>query len=247
MATAAQNAWMRRVLGLEVQADESAAASADALIVRMRAVRDDAALQGAAPDFAQGLRAVGVALKAGDVGQAAQLLDELEQRLAQSASARRAKEAAQTIAASQTASGMGVVEFAKLRLRLATARGAFLEAVGTLKTSFEALLETDDFVDDPRSGDPQTLAAIAALDKKVPSFPDLAAEVEDAIDGMASSADPAQRSAHAQAALQAIERFKAQVRADPLLTEMEHTDAGDFPIVAPMVEALDGVADALRG
>lgn len=248
MATAAQNAWMRRVLGVEVEsAGESTAATADALIARMRTLRDDAALQGAAPDFAQGLRAVGVALKSGDTGQAAQVLDELEQRLAQLASDRRAKEAAQTIAASRTASGMGVVEFNKLRLKVQSARGRFEDAVDNLKAAFEALLETEDFVDDPRSQDPATRAKIAALDQELPSFPELADRIDDAIDRMSSSDDPKARAQHAAEALKEIEAFKAKVGADSRLIEMQSTDAGDFPIATLMVTALDDVAAALRG
>jgi hypothetical protein len=245
MATAQQDAWMRRVLGAELAASEPAALDLQELSARLRAVRDDAALHGAATAFAADLRdAIGL-LRDGDPKVVA-LVEALEQRVTEVARQARSRAAADTVAAGKTAGGAGVVEFAKLRLRLAMARGAFEEAVGNLKASFEALLETEDFVDDPRSRDPVTRAAIAGIDKKLPSFPDLANEVGDAIDRIAGSADPAQRSRHAQAALKAIERFKAEVRADPLLTEMESTDAGDFPIVATMVEALDGVAAALR-
>jgi hypothetical protein len=216
-----------------------------ALRARLQAVREDAVRMGVVAQIAQPLGQAAEAVRGGDATAAA-LLDALEQRLAGLAGTQRAADAAATIAASKTAGGVGVVEFAKMRLELEAARPKFDEAIDNLKTSFEALLESDDFVDDPRSADPATRAKIDTLEQRLPSFPELGDRVDDAIDKMASAADPELRQQHSEAALKAIAEFRARIDAEPMLTEMESTDAGSFPIHATMVATLDRLATALR-
>jgi hypothetical protein len=158
----------------------------------------------------------------------------------------RTAAAAETVAASRTEGGVGVVEFAKMRLELEKAHARFDEAIDNLKGAFEALLESDDFRDDPRSTDPETLARIDTLEQRLPSFPELSARIDDAIDDMANATDPKLRKRYGDEALKAIAAFRAQIDKEPMLTEMESTDAGSFPIHSTMVAALERIESALR-
>jgi hypothetical protein len=230
---------------LETPAAEQVAAQAQIMQARLQAVREDAAGLGAAAALSDALREAAAAVQA-NAPDADTLLDALEQRLAALAGERRAAGAAETVAASRTEGGVGVVEFAKMRLELEAARGKFEVAIDSLKSAFEALLETEDFVDDPRSSEPETLARIDTLEQRLPSFPELAERVDDAIDNMANATDPKQRKQHGDAALKAIAAYRARIDAEPMLTEMESTDAGSFPIHSAMVEALERIESALR-
>ena len=218
------------------------------------------------PPQADKLQAVmafaGAKAAAKNYAAAAQALDSLEKLLdgmaagarvgdpqaggATSASQQRAAEAAATIAAARTAGGVGVVEFATMRLELQAVRANFDTAINSLKTAFTALLQSEDFVDDPRSSDPATLARIETIEQRLPSFKVLADSINDAIDDMSSASEPAQRRQHSEAALQQIADFRGRIDAEPMLTEMESSDAGSFPIHAAMSAALDKIATALR-
>lgn len=246
-------------------APDAAAASAYAQRLAPLAQRVELALQGQPPESGK-LRAVmafaAEKAAAGNYAAAAQALGSLEKLLdgmatsgqgdgdqasaAAPASRQRAAEAAATIAASRTAGGVGVVEFATMRLELDAVRADFDTAISSLKTAFTALLQSEDFVDDPRSADPETLARIATIEQRLPSFQVLADSINDAIDDMSNAADPAQRRQHGEAAVQQIAAFRARIDAEPMLTEMESSDAGSFAIHATMAAALDKIATALR-
>ncbi len=246
MASAAQYDWVKRVLGFERVVETDTGPPLADMTARLTAIRDDMMLYGAAAELAGPLREAAVAAK-GRSPDAGGLLDALEQRMAAIASAKRRAEAAALATASVTPGGLGLVGLAKLRLRLQDARGGFEEAIETLKASCEALLETNDFLNDPRSADPATLAAIAGLDRRVPAIGGLADEVQDAMDRMTGATDPAKRATEAQSVLAAIAAFRVRIDAEPLLREMEQTDAGSFAIHGTMVAVLDELADALRG
>lgn len=246
MTTTLQNDWVRRVLGVDAGAGSPPGIDREQLTARLKSVREDASLQGSLAEIADALRAAAASVKAGG-RDAEALVDALEARNAEIARARRAEEARKTIADAATAGGVGVVDFAKARLRLEAARGSFDDAVENLKAAWLALLRSDDFVDDPRSTEPATLDAIAGLDDTVPSFGALGQRIEDALDRMASAADARQRAGEAKQALAEIAALKARVRADPMLTAMENTDAGSFAIAGRMIAALDDVAAALQG
>ena len=218
---------------------------------KLRAVNLFASEKAAAKDYTAALKALdtleklldGVAVGAPATTAATAATAETS---AQTASQQRAAEAAATIAAQRTAGGVGVVEFAKMRLELTAGRADFDTAIDSLKTSFEMLLESEDFEDDPRSTDPETLMKIDTIGQRLPSFPALADSINDAIDEMASEADPARRLQHSESALKKIADFRSRIDAEPMLTEMQSTDAGSFPIHSAMVVALAKIAGALR-
>lgn len=251
MATQVQDDWLHRVLGVTGPRPGPGSSTPPdpgrkkQLTARLLSVRDDAKLGGVLADIAADLRETGIAVQA-DAPDADERVDALETRLAELMRARRVQQARQTIGESAPPGG-SVVDFAKARLRLDAARGAFDEAVEDLKAAWLALLASDDFVDDPRSTEPATLAAIASLGETVPSFGELGQRIEDTLDRMASASDASQRQAEAQEALRGIGELKGRIRADAMLTAMEHTDAGRYAIAGKMIEALDDVASALQG
>jgi hypothetical protein len=108
------------------------------------------------------------------------------------------------------------------------------------------LLETEDFADDPRSSDPKTGTAIADIGERVPPIDALTTDVEAALEAMTNADDQAKHAAHAKTALQAIAAFRSKIDTIPLLTEMENTEAGSFPIHSKIVSVLDNLASALR-
>jgi hypothetical protein len=245
----AKRAWVARILGVEMATPKAPLADASILaggIARLMALRDEAGLYGALDGFREALQAAAVALKANDPGALDQI-QALEEKLAATAAAKHAQEAAAMMARLKTASGMGVVSFNKLRLRLDDARSRIAGAIENLKAACEALLETEEFAEDPRSALPETQAAIDALDQRVPSAAKLIDGLEDSLDLMMQASDPAVRAGHAQAALNAIQAYRQGIDGDPLLAVMEHTDAGDFAIRGTMTAVLDELATALRG
>jgi len=181
-------------------------------------------LHGAAQELGAALREAVEAVQAEDP-RAAALVDALESRIAQYAGAKRVNEAERTIAA------------AKLQAQLEELRLGYAEAIENLQAAWDALLETEDFVEDERSSDQKTLTAIAAIGERVPSIDALASDIEVAITG---------DSAPLKAALQAAAAFRAGIDAEPLLTELENTEAGSFPIHSKIVAVLDDLTNALR-
>lgn len=246
-----RDAWVSRVLGLDVRASggekpgEAAAAAFADLVERLRTVREDLALHGLAEQLTGQLRAAIGAVQA-RAPRAEDLLDALEQEIAASVKAKRTGEAERTIADSAVSKRAGVVGFAKARLRLNAARSACTTASSNLEMACSALLETPDFADDPRSSDPATLAVVSTIGSRVPPIDVVADEVEDAIDNMVSATDPGALQKLAEAALQAISRYRSEIDAEPLLTEMEQTDAGSFAIHGAIISALDELAASLR-
>ena len=117
----------------------------------------------------------------------------------------------------------------------------------TLQAACEALIETDAFAGDPRSRDPATFAAIAALGGRVPPVAELTGDLSDTLDRMVSAATPGDRAREQQNALKAVGTYRARIDAVPLLREMERSPAGTFTIHGAMVAALDELATGLRG
>jgi hypothetical protein len=236
MPDAAQNTWVSRVLGITVTPPDQSAIFA----ARLTAVREDMLLYKAAAELAGPLREAALAVKSGDP-DAADLVDALERRIAALAAASRAGDVM-----TATSGGLGPVAFAKLRLLLRELRGEYEDALENLKAACEALLETDAFIDDPRSSDPATLTAIGKLDTRVPDIGPLTDEVNAALDRMVSMQDPGKRTDEARAAIAAITRFRTRLDGASLLKEMENTDAGSFQIHTKMVTVLDELVAALR-
>ena len=228
MVTEAQRAWVAQVLGWAPDSDAAASDTAD-LAARLRIVREDLMLHGAAQELGAALREAVEAVEAKD-SRAAALVDALESRIAQYAGAKRVNEAKRTIAT------------AKLQAQLEELRLGYAEAIENLQAAWDALLETEDFVEDERSSDPGTLTAIAGIGERVPSIEALASDIEAAIDALASTGD----SAPLKAAQQATAAFRARIDAEPLLTELENTEAGSFPIHSKIVAVLDDLTNALR-
>jgi hypothetical protein len=247
--TEAQRAWVTAVLGVPMASPSPVPAAPSSLaenVARLKSLRDEAVLHGVMDGFRDALQQAAIALKAGDAGAIAQI-EALESRMAATAAAQRAKEAEAMADRLKTASGMGTVAFNKLRLQLNDARARFFGAVDSLKAACEALIKTEDFLNDPRSSDPATHAAIDALDQRLPSIITLIEGLDDALDLMIQATDPAVRDGHVKQALQAIDAYRLQIDAVPLLTMMEHTEAGDFAIHSAMTAILDELAAALRG
>lgn len=239
MATAAQDVWVLRVLGLDT------GVSAADLGGRLGIIRDDMLRLGAGGELSGLLREAAVAVKAGAAGAAA-LVEALEDRLAAFASSQRAAEAAATVAAAVNGS-LSPLALAKIRLTLGSTRSRVEGAIETLQAACESLLESGSFATDPRSHDPATFAAIAALGQRVPPVADLAGDLSDTLDRMVSATDPDARKREQQNALKAVGAYRARIDSVPLLREMESSPAGTFAIHGAMVAALDELSTGLRG
>ena len=262
MPDAAQTEWIRRVLAIEiatappdavvVPGDVAAAPgyddaeTAEGLQDRLKSVAGDIRFHGAMEALAVPVRSAAEAVKA-HAADAADWVGRLEDALAAFVRAKRQAAVADTVRSVAASAEVGVVAFAKLRLALASARTGYAMAVSNLEAAGEALLESPDFVDDPRSTSAEALAAVADIGNRVPDIADFTDEVEDALDAMAGTADPALRAAAVQDALDAIAEYRAELDAEPLLAFMEDSPAGTFAIRGALTGALDQLADALAG
>ena len=246
MVTEQQAAWVARVLGFKSAAPSDDALEREDLTSRLKIVNEDMRQWGVMQELAGPLRAAVEAVKAGDP-KAGQLLDVLERQIAEAAKRKRVGDAVQTANKAAVSATVGVVAFAKMRLQLQAARSSYEEARANLHAACSGLVKTNDFVNDPRSSDPGTLSAIAAIGDTVPDIEPFSALVDDAIDEMRQTTDPTQRAAAQAGAIKALGDYRRHVEAEPLLTRMQSTAAGTFPIRDVLVGALATLESALQG
>ncbi len=228
-------------------APEPAAHTAVAdLTDRLVHLRDAATQLKLGPDFMHGLAAAVQAVRAGAAG-AAEMVDALERELAEQAGNQRRDAAAATIRAAAEGKRGGVVAFAKLRLSVSAAVSAYRSARANLAAAWQALLLTEDFRDDPRSSDGETEQLVAGVGAHVPDITPMADAVNDALDAMSESTDPAARRGHADAARQAIAAYRQSLAGEEMLGFMETTAAGSFAIQSLLDTALKNLEAAIGG
>ncbi|MGJ3627034.1 hypothetical protein AB5I41_09170 [Sphingomonas sp. MMS24-JH45] len=115
----------------------------------------------------------------------------------------------------------GVVAFAKTRLRWNEAQRAMADAVANVSDGLRALVETEEFQDDPRSQESDTPALIDALAARLPRVEQLSGAIDDALD--ADGASPDARRKRVAAALKAIAAYEAELAAfDELRAYQRH-------------------------
>ena len=237
MATDDQNAWIRRVLGVEATSSFDLAG----LRERLMSASTDMELYNATDQLSDGVRQAAAALKS-QRPDAEALINALEARVAQVASAFRRAEAEQ--ATGKGAVGTtGVVAFAKMRLRWENARTSFADAVTNVIDGLRALLETDEFQDDPRSREPDTLGLIDALAARLPQIDDIAGAIDDALDSAGNS--PEKRAELITAAAKAIDSYRSKLAEFDELKDYESTEAGKFPSISLIEASLADLKSAL--
>ncbi len=248
----AKRDWLIRVLGFTFaentgaapHGEDDATLSRGELTQRLQIINQDARDSGAVGALQDALRAAAIAVKV-NANNAVDLLEILEERLAEFARSKRMAEVEDTVKSATVSAKAGLVGLAKMRLKLQAARSGYDMAVSNLETSRDALLKHPQFANDPRSKDPEFLKNAAAVAERVPNIETAANEVQQALDNMTNAADPGARQALAQQAVASIEKYRAKLT-DPILTVMEKTPAGSFPILSVLSSALDDLAQALR-
>ncbi len=243
MSDDAKREWLIRALGFRFTEDGGALSRTD-LMERLQILNEDARAHDARDALAEPLKAAAIAVKA-NADNAVELLEILEQRFAELARSKRMAEVNQTAKNATISAKAGLVGLAKMRLKLQAARSSYDMAVSNLETSRDALLNHPDFANDPRSKDPEFLKNAAAVAERVPDIEVVANEVKEVLDDMTNAVDLEARTALAQQAVASIGTYRAKLT-DPILTVMENTPAGSFPILSVLSGALDDLANALR-
>ena len=238
--------WMLRVLGVDVRQDRSSAgAERDELI---RAARRLTALRPrieALPNqFALSalLHEATEAIKSHSPALASEHADALEARVA---SAERAAAAAAAISSARPSATHGLVDFAKLRLKLSAALQARNTAAVNLQHVCERLLSSGDYDDDPEYS--AALMALPAVGNRLPRIDPLADQVQDALDALANVDDPSRRQALLGPVVSAIDSFMAMLDADEMFRTLQETDAGTLPIYDAIAGAVTSLRTALAG
>jgi len=245
----AKRDWVIRVLGIDPAknvspTEDGGALSRTDLMERLQIINEDARSNGARDALREPLRAAAVAVQT-NAPNAVELLEILEQRVAELARSRRMAEVKETAKNATISAKAGLVELAKMRLKLQAARSGYDMAVSNLETSRDALMTRQEFANDPRSKDPEFLKNAAAVAERVPDIEVVANDVQRALDDMTNAVGQEARKALAQQAVASIEKYQAELT-DPILTVMEKTPAGSFPILSVLSGALDDLASALR-
>jgi hypothetical protein len=184
------------------------------------------------------LRDTILAEKAGEDDKALEVLERLEAALT---SAERVSAAALEIAQAREGLGVSVVQFAKLRLKLAALEAAIPMAIENCQDAMFEVLEAEFEESDPSE---QVEAFIDRLDEKVPMPPEA---LRTAIDRMAGTADTAERAKARSAALTAIGQYRTSLSMLDFLELFEKTDHGTYRIADAIVECLDDLETALKG
>jgi hypothetical protein len=160
----------------------------------------------------------------------------------QPASVKRAQEAAAIIEASAPRRAGGAVAYAKMRLRWNAAKASHATAAANLVRVVSALLDGEEFADEPRLDEARAAAAMAG--GRLPPFGELEGAIDDALDVLASVAGD-ERSAMQTKAVQAIDRYRAKLEEDPMLRELQYTYLGTYAIVDEVDAALLSLRAAL--
>ena len=232
MADQAKDEWVRRVLGTDLSAsgksapDQSTAPlDAKALSARLVRLRDDAVAAGTLDLVASDLRLVVSAIKS-DAAEAADMIAALEQQVA----ALSGTDASQ-IAAVGARTG--------LKLKVKAVEGAREWAAATLEIACRSMLRTAAFEDDPDADSAELDAIIGAIGDRVPDFTPYGGTIAAALAELERAGANGARKQPLDRAKKAITAYRAAVDAEPLLREMEDSDAGSFGIHSAIVAALD--------
>jgi hypothetical protein len=229
---AAKNAWIERVLGVKL----SQVPALKALVPRLKAAEDRAKKLPEAHRFISELYNVIDAVLQGN-SEAANELDHLESALS---SGERAASAAAEIAQAGAGINAGVVAFAKIRLRWNAVQASRSIAGRRLGAVLNEILDAE-FADDP--GLAQARAQVAHIGERIPQpSPDL----QDALDDLAGTADPAERAKARTRALQAITGYRRALGRESLLADFQNTEYGSYRIKDEVLGALDGLEAVLR-
>jgi hypothetical protein len=243
MATEQQNAWVLRVLGVEVPNGEANNAThMQDLTARLRIIDKDIGQLGLGQKLAGPLREAAVAAKRNQL-DADMLLSALEEQIAKEAAAKRMEQVRETIKNASVSARTGVVALGKARLQLATARSTYATVRQTLEVACEQTRLS--MVGDGIAEDPETIAAVKAIGARVPDIEPMSADVENALDTMIGTADPGARDTARKQAIAAIGTYRQAVDAQPVLAQMQNTPAGTFQIRDALVSALDNLQQAL--
>jgi hypothetical protein len=243
VSDADKRAWVARVLGIKLPEAPATTLTAKDYAQRLQLINADAKSLGILVSITTQLRDAGDAVRAASP-DAPTLLAELERRVASLAARARAASVAQQSDAAVAASRSGLVNFAKARLALQAARYTSDTARSNLQAAWTALLKTPSMQADERSHGPEVLQAVDAVGGRVPDISDVAAEVQDALDEMMNTPTAELRAQRAKAARDAIAAYRGSLT-DPILTVMENSPAGSFPIHSALVTALDNLAAAI--
>jgi hypothetical protein len=238
--SAAKRAWVERVLGLKVGGGAVASPVFDSatLTKRLGELARRVTAIGSPKDLMEDLRSIGAALKGGQLGMTADLLDETAGRLA---SRERAGDAAADIAKAAPSKAVGVVAFAKMRMKWAATRQAREEAINTLHALCAKVLADPQAQEDPQYEDMQQAAADIG-----DRMPDFGSGVDDALDAMVN-AQGEQRDAARKAVLDEIGKIRADLDREPALKLLQDTEAGKFAIYDSVAGALSELEAAVNG
>ena len=191
------------------------------------------------------LRAGAGALKDGDLERVAGLLKQIEAGLSNTG-----KQAAPVVddvddlPAKPLPTPQAMADIVKPRLKLLAVESAYELAVGNLEVACRAMLRTAAFETDPMAEDNQVQAAIDAVGERVPAFASVSAVVQDTLARLARAAAADQAEAVAPA-LSALATYRRAIDGEPLLREMETSDAGNYPIHSALSAAVDELVDSL--
>jgi hypothetical protein len=236
-------AWVARVLGIELSDAPATTLTAKDYAQRLQLINADAKSLGILESITTELRDAANAVRTASP-DAPTLLAELEKRVV--SLARRARDAsvAELSDTAVAASRTGLVNFAKARLALQAARYSSDTARSNLQAAWTALLKTPSMQADERSHGPEVLQAVNTVGERVPDISQLAEEVQDALDEMMNAPTAELRAQRAKTARDAIAAYRGSLT-DPILTVMENSPAGSFPIHSALVTALDNLAAAI--
>jgi hypothetical protein len=245
MPTTDQNAWVQRVLGVQLSASLVSAGllSARDVTARLMAQRERIAKLPRPEVFATDLREAALALKVPDLPRALALTEELEARVT---AAERAAGAAGEIAGALPEQVGGAVVFAKLRLALEAAVAGRRVAVKNLQRACLATL--NEFHDDAGDGQPEdpliaeARAAVGTVETLFPSMDPVRAAMDDLI-----GAPPDQRDRLMKTIVARIDAYAAEIDREPMYRELEASAVGTLPIHGAVHQALSDLRKALSG
>lgn len=202
--------------------------------------------QGSPAELLGELRTGATALKEGDLARVAELLQQIEIGLSKTAKqAAPATDDADAPAAEPLPTPQAMADIVKPRLKLRALESAYELAVGNLEVACRAMLRTEAFETDPMAEDSEVQAAIDAIGERVPAFASVSAVVQDTLAKLAKAAAADQAKAVAPA-LSALATYRKAIDGEPLLREMESSDAGDYPIHSALSTALDELVASLN-
>jgi hypothetical protein len=232
VADAARDAWIERVLGVKL----SQVPVLKALAPRLKAAENRAKKLPDSRRYISELHHVITAVLQGDL-EATDQLDHLESTLS---SGERAASAAAEIAQAGAGINAGVVAFAKIRLRWNAVQASRSIAGSRLGAVLNEILDAE-FADDP--GLAQARGQVAHIGERIPR-PSL--DLQDALDDLAGTADPAERAKARTRALQAITGYRRALERESLLADFQDTEYGRYRIRDEILGALGGLEAVLR-